>query len=169
MVVEGVCSNGQEPPAAINHTDSRSAAHEAVRPAAVESPGRGSYSGLEIHPPLATCQPLCSLCALCPLCLLSPAVCSCILPCLRCSHLVSTALPQYQDLGDAQELSKVLDRMAERSVRCKSVKKKKKKHTIRASPNKYETRTAVPSVKLGKSCTRQPYVGKKCAFDWEIG
>lgn len=123
-MVEDVCSSGQEPPAAINHTDSRSAAHEAVRPAAVESPGGGSYSGLEIHPPLATCQPLCSLC---PLCLLFPAVCSCTLPRLRCSHLASAALPQHQDLGDAQALSKVLDRITERSDRCKSVKKKKKK------------------------------------------
>lgn len=58
----GVCS-GQRPPAAINHGDSRSTAHEALRPTPA-SLGGGSYTGLEIHPsppPLATCQPLHSL------------------------------------------------------------------------------------------------------------
>lgn len=58
----GVCS-GQRPPAAINHRDGRSTAHEALRPAPA-SPGGGSYAELKIHPsppPLATCQPLHSL------------------------------------------------------------------------------------------------------------
>lgn len=44
----GVCS-GQRPPAAINHRDSRSTAHEALRPTPA-SPGGGSYTGLKIHP-----------------------------------------------------------------------------------------------------------------------
>lgn len=59
----GVCS-GQRPPAAINHRDGRSTAHEALRPTPA-SPGGGSYTGLKIHPspppPPATCQPLHSL------------------------------------------------------------------------------------------------------------
>lgn len=44
----GVCS-GQRPPAAINHADSRSTAHEALRPMPA-SLGGGSHTELKIHP-----------------------------------------------------------------------------------------------------------------------
>ncbi|KAK2856071.1 hypothetical protein Q5P01_004806 [Channa striata] len=50
----GACS-GRRPPAAINHRDGRSTAHEALRPTPA-SLGGGSYAGLEIHPSPSSCH-----------------------------------------------------------------------------------------------------------------